>query len=115
MAKFIKIHTTYEGNMYETYVNTDKIKMIFIEGGYTKLNISGLDYNLYSDQTPQEILQMIDEQPTVEAEPVLHGTWKPVSEDWRHQIEWWECSECNFSASTKYNYCPNCGAKMDAE
>ena len=58
--------------------------------------------------------KIILEQPVIDAVPVRHGTWKPVSEDWRHQIEWWECSECNFSASTKYNYCPNCGAKMDA-
>lgn len=59
--------------------------------------------------------RVLNEQPTVDAEPVRHGKWEPVSEDWRHQIEWWECSECNFSASIKYNYCPHCGAKMGEE
>lgn len=53
--------------------------------------------------------------PTVDAEPVRHGRWESVTEDWRNQIMWWNCSECDCEVSTKYNYCPNCGAKMDGE
>lgn len=40
------------------------------------------------------------------------GEWIEVEEDWRHQIEFWKCSECEFAVSSMYNYCPNCGAKM---
>lgn len=61
------------------------------------------------------VVNDLKKQPTVDAEPVRHGKWKPVSEDWRHQIEWWKCSECGFATYTDYTYCPQCGAKMDGE
>ena len=41
------------------------------------------------------------------------GKWLPETEDWRNQIIWVECSECGFNASTSYNFCPNCGARME--
>ena len=57
----------------------------------------------------------IDEQPTVEAEPVRHGKW--VNKNWN-----WYCSECDkpgykghIPAEPDLDYCPNCGAKMDGE
>ena len=43
------------------------------------------------------------------------GEWIGVEEDWRHQIEFWKCSECDFAVSSMYNYCPNCGSKMRGE
>ncbi len=55
----------------------------------------------------------IDKAPTVDAVEVLHGRWigKPLAGycDVR-------CSICRtvFSGNSgKWNYCPNCGAKMD--
>lgn len=46
-----------------------------------------------------------------------HGRWKQCFEDWRKQIEGDECSVCGFqhygTSIGHYNYCPNCGAKMD--
>lgn len=45
--------------------------------------------------------------PTIEAEPVKHGRWMYP----------FYCSECGFapyySSDLTYNYCPNCGARMD--
>lgn len=50
--------------------------------------------------------QYIEIVPAVDAEPVVHGEWK-----WSHGGQ---CSECGFHNSNfDYNYCPNCGAKMD--
>lgn len=51
----------------------------------------------------------IENQPTVDAEPVRHGKWVG-KEDQR-----WHCSECGGIAPKgyRYNYCPDCGAKMD--
>ncbi len=49
-------------------------------------------------------------------EPVRHGKWNPykwyIDEDsWTDELE---CSECGYKfGDTEYNYCPNCGAKMD--
>ena len=46
--------------------------------------------------------------PTIDAVPVVHGKWK-----WSHGGQ---CSECGYHNSNfDYNYCPNCGAKMDGK
>lgn len=51
-----------------------------------------------------------------QAEPVRHGWWRRKLSDcyWPGDVI---CSECNkeYSFSRKPKYCPNCGAKMDAE
>lgn len=69
------------------------------------------------------ILQLINEQPTVDAAPVVHGYW------FFTEYEYFDCSECGFvycngcectrearemlRNGDAYKYCPNCGAKMD--
>lgn len=55
---------------------------------------------------------LLDGCPKVEAEPPRHGEWvygKTNYYDWRI------CSECLMSQDQCgcFNYCPNCGAKMD--
>ena len=56
----------------------------------------------------------IDESPTIDAAPVVHGQWV---DDGRRTY----CSECCCSltiaqASFKHNhFCPSCGAKMDGD
>lgn len=53
------------------------------------------------------ILFVIENMPTIEAEPVKHGRWMYP----------FYCSECGFapyySSDLTYNYCPNCGSKQD--
>lgn len=45
------------------------------------------------------------------------GHWILTVEDWNR----WECSECGYTKRTDihvglgYNYCPNCGIKMESE
>ena len=51
---------------------------------------------------------------------VVHGEWVKDEEQSKGHIETiYTCSAChNFSAwgeTEKYNYCPNCGAKMGDE
>lgn len=65
-------------------------------------------------------LSRIIEQPTVDAEPVRHGKWI-----YGNDFHWYtaSCNECGYQRRTdikadrwnQWNYCPNCGAKMDAE
>lgn len=43
----------------------------------------------------------------IEVEPVRHGRWK------RYGRNLGECSNCGEIVNIRYNYCPNCGAKMD--
>ena len=61
----------------------------------------------------------IKQLPTADVQEVRHGSWKPCFDDWRKQIEGDECSACGFqhygTNIRNYNYCPNCGAKMDKE
>lgn len=65
------------------------------------------------------VLDSIDAQPTIEAEPVRHGRWIWSAENG------WTCSNCKFDCwhySERFDpyaplpdaeYCPKCGAKMD--
>ena len=64
--------------------------------------------------------QVIEDAPTVDAEPVRHGHWC-VTQAYPHTVY---CSECfkRFAqahwavwedGSLPRDYCPNCGAKMD--
>ena len=57
----------------------------------------------------------LDDAPTVDAVPVVHGRWIKHIEIGAMNNHC-ECSVCNWETplmSTKRNYCPNCGAKMD--
>lgn len=63
----------------------------------------------------QDIYSAIEEAPTIEAKPVVHGRW--ISKN-PHGYEWiFVCSNCDYVDGYPFNerpnYCPNCGAKMD--
>lgn len=64
-------------------------------------------------------LQIIDDRPTIEAEPVRRGRWIHDGYDFQHGNDWIHCSECgkrgiNVPADLT-NYCPNCGALMEEQ
>lgn len=69
------------------------------------------------------LMGCIEDAPTIEAEPVKHGRWveKPLDNFRKVEVQ---CSMCGWRGVDNYdsyvdicdfNYCPNCGAKMDAE
>ena len=64
-----------------------------------------------------EIGNLPSAQPT--AEPVRHGKWiKADSQQYfRKHYPCFTCSECGYrkDSQKKWNYCPNCGARMDEE
>ena len=76
---------------------------------YTTFN-KNLDYCDDND-----LGEWIDEQPTVDAEPVRHGEWIPVEMEMRFgTLKGVKCSLCGKEkVRDGSNYCPNCGAKMD--
>lgn len=56
--------------------------------------------------------------PTISAVPVVHGRWdKPVEHGLPYATNHLGvvCSYCCKWSDNDYNYCPNCGAKMDAK
>lgn len=62
------------------------------------------------EQVCSEIAE-IDEQPTIEAEPVKHGRWILYGriDNYKEFI----CSAClEIVTSNKLKFCPSCGAKM---
>ena len=86
-----------------------KIKMLLFDEMYEE--------QITREMTVEEALDLYTEDgcpTTVDAEPIRHGKWIVDAEDWRHQIEWFICSQCDFPTSTAaYKYCPNCGAIME--
>lgn len=63
-------------------------------------------------ETITNCIKAVEDAPTIEPER-KKGKWVVKEEDWRKQQSWHECSECGFATSRQYNFCPNCGTKMD--
>ena len=57
------------------------------------------------------LIEVLKNQPAIEAEPVVHGRW--IFGNANHR-EYMKCSECLHSQTPTgvFVYCPNCGAKM---
>lgn len=56
--------------------------------------------------------------PVEDAQEVKHGKWINKKYRWIKSISmWWstayECSICGEAGIKDWNYCPNCGAKMN--
>lgn len=67
-----------------------------------------------------DVRKIIESMPTIEAEPVRHGRW--IEQDSFHYELHFKCSVCGNSENMPtrmykpiWEYCPNCGAKMDGE
>lgn len=62
---------------------------------------------------------MLDDTPTVDAEPVKHAYWIDLSEEYTdcdenvEIVKRFKCSSCGNKETTKSDYCRRCGAKMD--
>ena len=69
------------------------------------------------------VIDEINAFPAVDVQEVKHGEWNRIK-----QIKHWAdtetvstniagfyCSLCGMEEKFKYNYCPNCGAKMNGE
>ena len=59
----------------------------------------------------EDILQIIKSQPTADVRENVHGEWRYTHENG------WTCDACGCVITqfinTPYNFCPNCGARMD--
>lgn len=94
------------------YIDADEFKRI-------NKRLLHCDFPYLCELTLEELL---DEIPTVDAVPVVHGHW--IIEDIPGTC-WYRvtCSECGENVTSfaniyvgtgcGFNYCPECGAKMD--
>ena len=55
-----------------------------------------------------------DRIPAADVKPVVHGKWVEQSKDFDLcGVKYFACNQCGFECQLTYNYCPNCGAKME--
>ena len=60
----------------------------------------------------ETVLEYAENLPAADVAPVVHGRWI----DAREYCGDYMCSNCEALYGTnKFNYCPNCGTKMDGE
>lgn len=57
-------------------------------------------------------IERLDAIPAADVRPVVHGRWVETTNDVFHRIP--TCLVCGTETLIKYNFCPNCGAQMDA-
>ena len=61
-----------------------------------------------------DYIYMIEDMPTVDVAPVRHGRWEEASDGDGIVCPFCRTDFCTIIYDTEYfNYCPNCGAKMD--
>ncbi|MBR5607739.1 MAG: hypothetical protein IKW44_05055 [Bacteroidaceae bacterium] len=74
-------------------------------------------FNPYADGVEAVDIVDVDAIPAADVAPVVHGRWKKHidQDEFWDSMEFEKCSICGTLHYCAYNYCPNCGAKMDLE
>lgn len=79
------------------YIDREVIKKLMLKYGFKA-----------PDMTITEFID--DELPGADVVPIVHGQWlKGMSGNYKI------CSECKQIADFDFDYCPNCGARMDGD
>ena len=97
------------------YIDADALKEAFlIEGKDVYDDTDEFDTKWGASQ--ELIEKVIDSVPAADVEPVRHGRWIPheTIDGFSNGVQCSVCGEWFYKYFT-YNYCPDCGAKMDAE
>ena len=87
------------------YIDADRLKQTISANVYPVQDaFNSRDYGMF---WTGGIEKAIDEQPTADVLEVKHGRWE---DDGTAYV----CSSCHHGSpnGAKWNYCPNCGAKM---
>ena len=75
--------------------------------------------NPFPDGVDAIDIEDVDAIPPADVAPVKHARWIEytkviIPEPYNKWEQAWKCSECGFDDGfVGYDYCPNCGAKMD--
>ena len=87
-------------------IDADKLKDAVYE--------SFVPYQMEWARTIHQIQKVIDEQPPVEAVPVVHGEWIPVPSSDTSTGKAYECSNCKKMRYGSFlpPFCQMCGADM---
>lgn len=76
-----------------------------------KNNVKHMHYDLYD---LEDFLADVKKECSADVVEVVHGEWLTV--EYNDGSAFKECSNCGARKQQRYyNFCPNCGAKMDGE
>ena len=87
----------------------EKQKELCPVGRYSRSYVHGSDREKYDAWG--EIIDALENIPTADVAPVVHGRWIPFHSKISGDIQY--CSACEIGFVAKSDYCPHCGAKMD--
>jgi rubrerythrin len=95
-------------------IDADELKKAI--GSYV-VDDAKLSFNkLYENEDLLKVYQLVTAMPTIDVEPIKHGKWiKADSQQYfRKHYPAFTCSECGQRKDSQktWNYCPNCGARM---
>ena len=91
--------------------------MSYIERESFQKSISRNRYNFKDMRDVEYAWMMAQIEPAADVVEVKHGKWTETGDNTLDNLYCgWKCSKCGFAiCGDRYNYCPNCGAKMDGE
>ena len=104
----------------QIFAHTEYERMVTAMDDYIKRE--ALRDALYdADAITMNGVKIINQFPSSDVEPVKHGQWIGSGDGYANGelvYDMWECSECGYDADgadeePNWNYCPNCGARMD--
>ena len=95
----------------------------YIEREALKQNIKNSDM---WNREKMSALMIVSAEPTADVAPVVHGRWIKTDRGMREDVNTGavirvylhDCSVCGWHTGNQgrnFNYCPNCGARMDGE
>lgn len=95
----------------------EKQKELCPVGRYGRGYVYGTDREKYDAW--DEIIDALDAISPADVAPVVHGRWEHIPQT-LNTLSQLRCPFCGWwsldpSIDGAYNYCPNCGAKMDGE
>ena len=106
MAEYIETHGLYD---FQDQATANNIIVKFVYNLFKRL---GYEVKIEVMDTFQRGERKIKAtwKPTADVQPVRHGRWENAG---RRLVV--RCSCCQKNGNAGWNYCPNCGAKMDGE
>ena len=76
----------------------------------------------FDEYASHDVPNVLRNMPFTYVQPVKHGKWIAENQDKRGYADCFTCSNCNNYTYTytlmkvcEYDYCPNCGARMDGD